>query len=194
MGWSLKIKETKKHGKRYKFWTSVADGYINDDWLTRDEMIRFLFWTRLQKMADTFIEDAMTFPNGWSAKGEMRRLPIDGELADAHRDWQSSTFKADHYYEAVFMKFAEMLDKSKINLSVHDGEFDFSSTEHKIKDYTSESLDRKNEKSFREVEEIAKEFGLDYSQAIDFWSKMNKKFIADRNPMNPLNFKESEQK
>jgi len=189
MGWSLKIQETKKHGKRYKFWTSIADGWINEDWLTRDEIIKFLFWYRFEKMADTFIEDAISFPNGWPAKGEMRRIPYDEDLADALHDWRTSTFDVEDYYGVIFDKFSEMLDKHGINLNVHDGEEAFSNTEHKIKDYSAESLDRKNKKTVKEVEEIAKEFGLDYNQAISFWSKMNKKFIADRNPMNPLNFK-----
>ena len=192
MGWSLKIQETKKYGKRYKFWTSVSEGWINEDWLTRDEVIKFLFWYRFEKMADSFIEDAVSFPNGWSAKGEMRRLPYDEGLADALHDWRVSTFDAEDYYGAIFDKFSEMLDKHGINLNVHDGEEVFSNTEHKIKDYSAESLNRKNKKSFKEVEEIAKEFGLDYNQAVDLWSKMNKKFIADRNPLNPLNFLENE--
>lgn len=189
MGWSLKIQETKKHGKRYKFWTSVADGWINDKWLTRDEMIKFMFWHRFEKMRDEFISDAMTFPNGWSEKDE-GRIPIDEELSDAFYDWQRSTFKlrGDDYPEAIYAKFSEMLDKYGVNVSVHDGEYNFNNTENKESDYSAENVSKKNNQSFAEVEEIAKEYGLDYRQAVSLWSKMNKKFIADRNPMNPLNF------
>lgn len=194
MGWSLKIQETKKHGKRYKFWTSVSDGWVNDEWLTRDEMIKFLFWTRLEKMADTFIEDSMTFPNGWSAKDEMRRLPIDEELSEAFYEWRHSTFKADDYYEAIFEKFAEMLDKSGINLSVHDGQYNFSNTEHKINDYSTEALAKLSEQSVKEIEEIAAKYGLTYSQAIDFWTDMNKQWKKMRDPLHPANYKDSEQK
>lgn len=137
-------------------------------------------------MAHTFIEDAISFPNGWSAKGEMKRIPYDENLSDALHEWRKSTFDAEDYYEAIFMKFSEMLDKYGINLSVHDGENNFSSTEKKIKDYSSESLDRKNQKSFKEVEEIANKCGLTYNQVIEFWTDMNKQWNNTKTKTNKI--------
>lgn len=194
MGWSLKIKETKKGVKKYKFWTSVSGGWINEKWLTRDEMIKFLFWYRFEKMVDDFTKDAMTFPNGWSAKGEMRRLPIDEEMSDAYFDWQQSTFglRGSDYPKAIYAKFSEMLDKYEINVSVHDGKYNFNNTEGKSKDYSSEALTKLNEQSYKEVEEIAKEYGLNYGQAVALWNKMNKQYNKMRDPLHPANFKESE--
>jgi len=188
MGWSLKIQETKKHGKRYKFWTSVADGWINDEWLTRDEMIKFMFWYRFGKMVDDFTKDAMTFPNGWSEKDEMRRLLIDEKLSDAFYDWQESTFRAENYTEVIYEKFAEQLDKYGVNVSIHSGEYSFNNTENKKSDYSHHSIDKKNSQNFKEVEEIAEKYGLTYSQAIEFWTDMNNQWKKSRDPLNPLNF------
>lgn len=194
MGWSLKIKETKKDGKKYKFWTSVSDGWINDKWLTRDEMIKFLFWYRFERMMDEFTMDAMTFPNGWSAKGEMRRLPIDGELSDAFYDWKSSTLglRGDEYPKAIYAKFSEMLDKYGVNMSVHDGQYNFNNTEEKKMDFSADNVSKKTKQSIEEVDEIAKEYGLEYGQAVSLWNKMNKQYMKMRDPLNPLHFKEDE--
>lgn len=120
MGWSIKIKETKKHGTQYKIWTSVSDGYVTKDWMTRDEIIKFLFWNKFGKFVREFIEDSMTFPNGYSEKDSYKRLPIDEKKSDEWYNFIRSTFK-DGGEEILYTKFNEVLNQMGVKLDVSDG-------------------------------------------------------------------------
>ncbi len=51
MGWLLKTKETEENGVQYKIWTTISEGYITDDWMSKEETIKFLFWNGFRDFA-----------------------------------------------------------------------------------------------------------------------------------------------
>lgn len=55
MGWNISTKEVKGETK-YKIWSTVVDAYLTRKWLTRDEVIQFLFWDRFREFMRLFIK------------------------------------------------------------------------------------------------------------------------------------------
>jgi len=130
MGWSLKIQETKKHGTKYKIWGSIGDKWITGDkWLTGDEIIKFLFWYKFRSFMQDFMEVSMTFPNGYSEKGEMRYLERDKEKDDEWHEFIRSTWKEEDGNELFHDKFFEILKEHDIKISLSDEKFNLNNIE-----------------------------------------------------------------
>jgi hypothetical protein len=119
MGWLLKIKETKS-GTKYKIWTTMSDGWITEDWLTRDEMVKFLFWYKFRNFVEDFVKTSMTFPDGWAKKDDPLRRICDDDSYDEWRELFRASLDDD---ELMYNKFFEKLDKIGINIDINDGEF-----------------------------------------------------------------------
>lgn len=177
MGWSLKIRETKKHGTQYKIWTSIADGWITEKWLSREEIIKFLFWNKLRDFAMKFIEDVMTFPNGYSDKDSFKRLIIDEEKQTKYYDFIIPAIKDE---KILYGKFNEYLDKIGVKLDVNDGTWQVTNINKENKEYNIEALDKKIEESNKETDKIAKKYGVSYDVAVSIWNDMNKAYKKQR--------------
>lgn len=121
MGWLLKTKEEEGKETKYKIWTTVSDGWITEEWMTRDEIIKFLFWNKLYDFMDKFIEDSMTFPNGYHDKDTHKRN-WDDKLADEHYKFTKSTFgvKGINYVKLKSNKFSEILNANGIRVTIED--------------------------------------------------------------------------
>jgi hypothetical protein len=78
MGWMIKINKDK-----YRVWSTVIDKYITDD-MTKDELIRFLFWLRFEKLMDGMLEDMICFPKGWTDKKTGKYLNCEDEKHDEY--------------------------------------------------------------------------------------------------------------
>lgn len=120
MGWLLKTKEEGNETK-YKIWTTISDGWITEQWMTRDEIIKFLFWNKFYDMIDEFIKDAMTFPNGYHDKDTRKRY-WDDKLQKKHWQFIQSKFKArgKAYTKISADKFSEILDANGITVKIKD--------------------------------------------------------------------------
>lgn len=121
MGWLLKTKEEEGKETKYKIWTTISDGWITEEWLTKDEIIKFLFWNEFYRFMDKFIEDAMTFPNGYCDKDTHKRN-WDNNLAIEHYEFTKSKFgvKGKDYTKISTDKFSEILNANGIRLQVDD--------------------------------------------------------------------------
>jgi hypothetical protein len=119
MSWNILIKETKKETK-YKIWSTVSDSFITNKWMNKKEIINFLFWHRFRDFIDNFVEDAMTFPNGWSQK-DGKRIMIDGR-SDEFYKFRTESIKND---TLAYEKFIEELSKQGIKMSVEDSKYKF---------------------------------------------------------------------
>lgn len=73
MGRLLKTKKI-KGVEHYKLYSTISDGDINDKWLTKDELLNFIFWDRFRKFLEDFTSDSLCFPSGFHDKtGVMQR-------------------------------------------------------------------------------------------------------------------------
>lgn len=121
MGWLLKTKEEEGKETKYKIWTTVSEGWITEEWMTKDEIIKFLFWNKLYDFMDKFIEDSMTFPNGYYDKDTHKRN-WDDKLSDEHYKFTKSTFgvKGIDYVKLKSNKFSEILNAHGLRMNIED--------------------------------------------------------------------------
>lgn len=121
MGWLLKTKEEEGKETKYKIWTTISDGWITEEWMTRDEIIKFLFWNKFYDMIDKFIEDSMTFPNGYHDKDTHKRN-WDDKLQEEHWQFIQTKFKArgKAYTKVSADKFSEILNANGITVKIKD--------------------------------------------------------------------------
>lgn len=71
MGWKIQVKKEK-----YRIYSTVVDKYISK-FMTKDELISFLFWHKFEKFIQNILEDDITFPNGWTNKETEKRMFCD---------------------------------------------------------------------------------------------------------------------
>jgi hypothetical protein len=116
MGWSLDIKGEGKD-RKFKIWSSISGDYITEDWQSRDEILKTIFWMKFRNFAEEFVKTAETFPNQWSKKGEMKIIRERPEEVKAVYELLLNGSEEDFWN-----KFIEILDNSKINLDINDGE------------------------------------------------------------------------
>lgn len=116
MGRSLKIKQTEE-GPKYKIWSSITGKDLTEDWLDRNGIIKFLFWSKFDDFIQKFMEDAVSFPFGWSEKGKsFKRI---SENSNQHSEFNN--FLLECFDEEYFGKFIELLNQYDIKLDVNDG-------------------------------------------------------------------------
>lgn len=120
MGWLLKTKEENEVTK-YKIWTTISDGWITEEWMTRDEIIKFLFWNKFYDFMDKFIEESITFPNGYYDKDTHKRN-WDDKLNDEHYEFTKSKHgvKGIDYVKLSVNKFSEILNYHGIRVRIDD--------------------------------------------------------------------------
>ena len=116
MGWNVETKNINGENK-YKIWTTVSDKFITKDWLSKDEILKFLFWHRFEKFVDSFLEDAIQFPNEWCNKKGERYM--DDEKSEEYFEFRKKTIKDDDLF---YNRFIEEINKLGIKLSINDGE------------------------------------------------------------------------
>lgn len=120
MGWNITTKEVKGQTK-YKIWSTITDSYITPKWLTKDEVIKFLFWARFREFMNLFIKDSMEFPHGWRGKdGSLYLIP--NERRDAFYEFQKKAIQDD---DVFFGKVSEELKKYGISISIDDNTYNF---------------------------------------------------------------------
>lgn len=120
MGWNISTKEIKGETK-YKIWSTIVDSNITPKWLSRDEVIKFLFWDRLREFMTDFMKDSMTFPSGWRAKdGSLCLIP--NEQRDAFYEFQKKSIQDDDLFLG---KVSEELKKHGISINIDDGTYNF---------------------------------------------------------------------
>jgi hypothetical protein len=118
MGWEISMKEYKAETK-YKIWSTVTDSYITPKWLTKDEVIKFMFWHKLDRFMADFVETAVTFPNDWYIKELDRRM-----YEEVNTKKYSDLLKESiHNRETFPREFIKILKDLNIELSVKDGRY-----------------------------------------------------------------------
>lgn len=127
MGWKVKTK-TEKDITKYRIWTTISDGWITD-WSTKEEITKFFFWHHFHKMMDGFLEDAMTFPNGYHDKDTGSRI-MDAKIQDDFTGFMHQRHKVNgkEYTEVTTDKFSEILNCHGIRMKIEDERgYDFDS-------------------------------------------------------------------
>lgn len=76
MGWKIKI-----DNEKYRIWSTIVDEYVTD-FLTKDELIRFLFWHRFENLMKSMLEDMICFPHGWIDQKTNEYLNCDKENSE----------------------------------------------------------------------------------------------------------------
>ncbi len=118
MSWTIKIK-TEKEVTKYRIWTTVSDGWITE-WLTREEMVKFHFWNQFKKFMDSFIEDAMTFPNNYYDKDTEKRY-MDVGIQESFTSFMYHRHDdGKDYMQVTADKFGDLLTSSGIEMKISD--------------------------------------------------------------------------
>lgn len=78
MGWMIEIKEDK-----YRVWSTVVDDYITEP-MDKDELIRFLFWSKFETLIEDMLEEMVCFPHNWTDKETGKRLVCDKSKYDEY--------------------------------------------------------------------------------------------------------------
>lgn len=119
MGWRLEKRETKKHGVQYKIWTTISDGWITKDWMSREEILKFLFWHKMRDAFESFMDEVYTFPDSWYDNNGN----IVEDRPSARDEWyefqRKSIGNPEFFYNTLFKE----LDKLGINVDINDGKF-----------------------------------------------------------------------
>lgn len=119
MGWLLKTKITKSQDPKYKFWSTVVDADINEEWLTRDEILNFLFWERFRSFIKKFMEDSHRFPSSWTLK-ETDTIIIDQKREDSYKDF---LHRISDDESVMWKEFLKLLIEKGIKLNVQDSKY-----------------------------------------------------------------------
>ena len=98
MGWKIKIKKEK-----FRIWSTVVDDYITE-YITKDELIRFLFWHRFETLMQNMLEDIICFPNNWTDKETGKYLNCDKEKQEEFFEILKDRNKK---FEQFFIKIKE---------------------------------------------------------------------------------------
>jgi len=118
MGWEISMKEYKAETK-YKIWSTVTDSYITPKWLTKEEVIKFMFWHKLDRFMADFVETAMTFPNDWYIRELDRRMYEEVNAKKFHEILEASIRDREKFPK----EFIKILKDLNIELSVKDGRY-----------------------------------------------------------------------
>ena len=124
MAWVVQTKES-KGVTLYKIWSTISDSYITEKWLYKQEIDKFFFWYRFQDFVEKFVEDSMTFPNGY-CETDGRRLKPDEAKAN-----EFSNLILANYNDTSLLptKFLEILKELDIKLDVSDLKYNISTNE-----------------------------------------------------------------
>ncbi len=118
MGWTIAIKETKTETK-YKIWSTIVDAYITNKWMTKKEIISFLFWHKFRDFADNFIEDSTTFPIGYTDKESGSRI-FNADVSKANYKFKCDVSSDDNLF---YNKFFEELNNIGVEISIKDDKY-----------------------------------------------------------------------
>ena len=121
MGRSIAIKTENIDGKpveQYRIWTGNSDEWMTD-WMTREELIKFLFWDRFYDFVTDFLKDEATFPHHWGRKGEMTVIVRKEEALSFGKFMQDALY-SDQYEKIILTKFSEVLEKYGLSVKVMD--------------------------------------------------------------------------
>jgi hypothetical protein len=114
----LSIKETDK-GTKYRIWSTISDTYITK-WSSRDEIIKYLFWERFNVVMQNFLEDAITFPNKWITKDDMKMISTDKSKFDEYWKLYQSTVTDNTSFGN---RFLEEVAKIGITIDIKDEKY-----------------------------------------------------------------------
>ncbi len=115
MGWSLKIKEEKNKETLYRFWSESSDEWLTE-WSTREEILKFLFWSKFDKFIDDFTKEAICFPDGWCEKGTMKYINGDQNKREEYYRLAIGRFKNNP--DVLIERFKEITRNMNIKIEV----------------------------------------------------------------------------
>ncbi|WP_407107264.1 hypothetical protein [Rhodococcus aetherivorans] len=99
-------KQRKSDGK-WRVWSTNTDSWITD-WITEDDVKRFIFAGKTYDYEIDVIQRLWCFPNGLYDRDSHRSL--SGPINEFH-DWYSSVLDdADAYEDKVHAKFVELTE------------------------------------------------------------------------------------
>lgn len=98
MGWSIK-----QNKEKFRVYSTNVDDYITD-WLDKDELIRFLFWNKFERLMEDMLKDIICFPHGWSDKSTGKYLSCESEKLDEFYDVIKDR---DKKFQQFFLKIKE---------------------------------------------------------------------------------------
>lgn len=107
MGWQIKIS-----GDKYKVWSTIVDEYITD-YMTKDELIRFLFWSKFENLMDNILEDMICFPYGWVDSESGKRLLCE-------KDKHDERFQLLKNRDLKFDEFFKRIKEVGIDININD--------------------------------------------------------------------------
>ena len=71
MSWLIK---QSKNGKRFKLWSTIADRYFIDIYLSREEMVDFISKEWIERLSKQIAELKKDFPKGWTDKDTRKMI------------------------------------------------------------------------------------------------------------------------
>ena len=115
----IEIKTAEETGTeiKYRIWSTISDSFITE-WLTKSEMINYLFWERVRDFIEEFNKEAMTFPIGYFRLDDTRIS--DKETMQNFYDYQEKANRSDNVLEA---KFIEELNKIGVKICIEDKDY-----------------------------------------------------------------------
>lgn len=118
MGILLKTKKI-KGVEHYKLYSTISDGDINDKWLTKDEILNFIFWNRFKKFLEDFTSDSLCFPSGFYDKtGVMQRSTSEFEFPS---EVSLLFYKDEEFFQN---KLREVISSINVNMLVSDSQYE----------------------------------------------------------------------
>jgi len=121
MSWSLKIKKAKGQDDKYKIYCSVSDKYLNKKYLSKSEIIKFIFWNYFDDFLHEFIELADTFPEGWCEK-DLGRIKHTNKYEDFNKLKLNMIKNDDMFYDIAI----DRMKKNDISLEIFDENYNIS--------------------------------------------------------------------
>lgn len=108
--------ETKE--EKYRVWSTVVDDYITEP-MDKDEITRFLFWSKFETLMKDMLEEMICFPYGWTDKETGKRMLCDNEK---HDELYALLKNRDEKFKYFFSKikdagiFLDMKDVDDVHL------------------------------------------------------------------------------
>ena len=117
MGWQVSIKEKKNEEPKYKIWSTISDSYITE-WLTKKELIQFMFWYKLEDFMNDFLKSIVSFPDRWTNHDTDKRFELPENRAIINKILNDSVDNNN----VIPYKFIEILKEGGIEISIKDSQ------------------------------------------------------------------------
>lgn len=123
MAWNISTKEIDGE-KKYKLYSTITDKYFTN-WISKEEVLKVIFWQHFQDFMRGFMESSLRFPDGWKDKDSWTSISDE----NARKEWSDLLENACDDTLAIPKAFVTKLKELNIELSIVDGEYNINTNE-----------------------------------------------------------------